>query len=341
MAGAKRRKQATLAANKTGVSKKAKTIDLGWKASGGDDDEIDSEDDHHFGEEVSSDDEEEEETLDAKKLRLAKEYLQKLEKASDESSSEEEKDESEDEGGEEEADRLGIKLQRQRQKREGTLERVLADTLAKRIEAIKLDIVDSRRKRKSEELETQSAGNLNVRQQAKEWVDSGYVKLLKGHDLTVTCVGLQADGSKAVSGSKDHSVILWDIEKESSVVKLWEHWKKEDGDESRTKGQVLSIACSDDGRYAAVGKRDATVSIFDLRISQSGGNQKDSLVKTFTGHKSAITSLAFRSQSYQLFSGSDDRCIRYASLLLFHAVCNSAFPSCSQTDTILPMAHLY
>lgn len=80
---------------------------------------------------------------------------------------------------------------------------------------------------------------------------------------------------------------------------------------SRTMGEVLSVACSDDGRYAAVGRRDATVCIYDIRAANRAST---SLVKTFVGHKGPITSLCFRTQSLQLFSGSDDRCIRHYSL---------------------------
>ena len=155
---------------------------------------------------------------------------------------------------------------------------------------------------------------LKSHQLAKEWVDYGHVTLLKGHDLTTTCVSLQADGSRAVSGSKDHSVILWDIERSMKLVSLWENWKKRGDSDNRTQGQVLSVACSDDGRYAAVGRRDATISIFDIRQPTAG--TKNSLVKTFKGHKSAITTLAFQTQSLQLFSGSEDRCVRYVFCLL-------------------------
>ena len=294
------------------------TIDLGWK---GGDDEIDSDDgdgrmrddrkasmDSDDDDEDDDDDEEEEgETLEAKKVRLAREYLQKIERAPDESSSDENNDDgSEDDDDEEPTDRVGLKLQKQRLKRAGTYEREIADKIAKRISAIKLDITNKRilqQKAKTESVRKPKV--MTSHQLAGEWVDNDHTTLLKGHDLTTTCVSLQADGSRAVSGSKDHSVILWDIESSRKLVDLWEHWKKRGDTESRTEGQVLSVACSDDGRYAAVGRRDATVSIFDIR------QPKNNLVKTFTGHKSGITSLAFQTQSLQLFSGSEDRCIRY------------------------------
>ena len=313
MAGARRK---TTSSVKTSASKRAKTtIDLGLKGGrGGDreDDEIDSDDNDEFfhhdekrgGDASSSDSEEEEETLEAKKVRLAREYLDKIEKASLSSSGSDESSEGEDEE-EGDVDRVGLKLQKQRLKRDGVYEREFADKLAKRIESIKLDIADKRRKQQKNKEEPKKVTVLKPQEQAKEWADSGHVTLLKGHDLTTTCVSLQADGTRAVSGSKDHSVILWDLEHSKRIVNLWDHWKKRGDDDIRTEGQVLSVACSDDGRYAAVGRRDASVSIFDIRQPK-----RNHVVKTFIGHKAAITCLAFQTQSLQLFSGSEDRCIR-------------------------------
>ena len=75
------------------------TLDLGWKGSStgkdNNDDEIDSEDDddslqenrRHLADDSSDSEDEEEETLEAKKVRLAREYLQKIERGVDESDS--------------------------------------------------------------------------------------------------------------------------------------------------------------------------------------------------------------------------------------------------------------
>lgn len=295
MAGTRRK---TNSAIKTSASKRAKTIDLGWKG----DDEIDSEDDSGDNRADESSDSEEEETLEAKKVRLAREYLTKIDQ---EGSSSEDSDDDDEPDYHDNSDRVGLKLQRQRLKREGNYERAIADKLAKRLEAIKLDLADKRR----QQPKAKKSVSLKAREQSREWVDNQHVTLLKGHDLTTTCVSLQRDGSRAVSGSKDHSVILWDMEQSKRIVNLWDHWRKRKDDDIRTEGQVLSVACSDDGRYAAVGRRDASVQIFDIRQSQKGN-----LVKTFTGHKSGITCLAFQTQSLQLFSGSEDRCIRHYNL---------------------------
>ncbi|EEC51985.1 predicted protein, partial [Phaeodactylum tricornutum CCAP 1055/1] len=245
------------------------------------DEHIDSDEEEHFedrleGREPSLEDEqsEEEENVEAKRVRMAREYLERMDQQSDSDDTSDDDDNDNDSDQDDvQDDRVARKLQRVRLKRE-----VAAIT--------------------------------TPRQQAQAWIAAGHQRLLRGHDLTPTCVALQSDGATAISGSKDHSVILWDIETASRKTHLCPVWKKETADSSkpRTVGEVLSVACSDDGRYAAVGSRDATVRVFDIRC------RSQALVQTFTGHKGAVTSLAFRTNSLQLFSGSDDRCIRHYNL---------------------------
>ena len=260
-----------------------------------DDDEVESDeysdDDNAYNNKQHANDsssEEEEENVHAKRARLAKEYLKKLEDADDDSSSDEEH--SDDDDG---RDRLSKKLQRERLKRQGTLQRAVADRVAASVNAVS------------------TTSLLDPAAAAQEWIDDavGRATYLRGHDLTVTCVGLTANGETAISGSKDHSVILWDVETQKKRSYLTQSWKKADIEYSpRSNGEVLSAVCSDDGRYAIVGRRNASVQVFDIRSPTT------KLVTTFTGHKGPVTSLTFRTQTHQLFSGSDDRCIRHYDL---------------------------
>lgn len=264
-----------------------KTIDLGWTQN---DDEIESDDEFLGDKEVSSEEEEEEEeTVDAKRVRLARQYLEKIE-ADDESSSS-------DEDEVDVRDRVGIRLQRDRLKKQGMLERAVAKNVERDVASMQRDMVVQ-----------PTASSEMAENEAKAWIASGKVKYLRGHDLTPTCVALQANGERALSGSKDNSVLLWDVENCKCITKVCDQWKATKMEDPRGNGEALSIACSDDGRYAAVGRRDATVNIFDIRLS--GKKQNTSLVTSFKGHKGPVTSLAFRTQSLQLFSGSQDRCIR-------------------------------
>ena len=283
--------------------KKQKTIDF--------DDTIDSDGEHDYDEDSVQDDDdddiEEEETLDAKKVRLAREYLRKLETGDD---SAEDSDSDDDDSHDESTQdyRIGVKLQKERLKHEGVYERNVADKVHASINLIRSSLESS-----VEDLDEATITAAQQMQQDKEYSASDNIRLLRGHDLTPTCVALQSDGARAISGSKDHSVLIWDVQEERRATTLCPSWKKESLEEKeatpRTLGEVLSVACSDDGRYAAVGRRDATVCIYDIR-----SNAKTSLVKTFSGHKGPITSLSFRTKSLQLFSGSEDRCIRHYNL---------------------------
>lgn len=275
------------------------------------DDAIDSDGEHDYDEDSvqDNDDEiEEEETLDAKKVRLAREYLRKLESGDGSDEDSDRYDGSDDEMTED--NRIGVKLQRERLKREGVFEQNVADRVHASLNRMRNSLPASKTREDFDEATITAAQQI---QQDQEYSETDNIRLLRGHDLTPTCISLQFDGAKAISGSKDHSVLIWDVQEERRATMLCPCWKKESAEEkdttSRTLGEVLSVACSDDGRYAAVGRRDATVCIFDIR-----SNTKTNLVKTFSGHKGPITSLSFRTQSLQLFSGSEDRCIRHYNL---------------------------
>jgi hypothetical protein len=66
-----------------------------------------------------------------------------------------------------------------------------------------------------------------------------------GHKDRVTCVAISADGTRAVSGSADGAVILWDPETGRELQRLSSH-----------QGEVRGVAISADGTRVASGGRD-------------------------------------------------------------------------------------
>jgi ribosomal RNA-processing protein 9 len=312
MASRKKTKASSSSRNNRNSKRFKESIDLsGFRDD--DDEHIESSDDEDgvhtpsFRDEY--DEESEEENVEVKKVRLAREYLAAIEEkegASDESEAES----SDDDGDDDIA--ISRKLQRARLQRQGALERNYADRLRDDLNNLRLQNTSSI---------PSSLADAEV--EAATWIKSGVVGLFHGggHDLAPTCVAMAGIGdNKVVSGSKDHSVLLWDVETQTRLSVLSERWqrkknqlppeKKGGKDSHRTSGQVLSVACSDDGKFVAVGRRDATVSIFDIRVRGS----ENTSIQTFTGHKGAVTSLAFRSQTHQLFTASADRCIRHYNL---------------------------
>jgi ribosomal RNA-processing protein 9 len=62
------------------------------------------------------------------------------------------------------------------------------------------------------------------------------------------------------------------------------------------------VAVSTDRKYLASGGRDNMIRIYDTRLDSAKAE-----VQAFSGHRDAVTSLAFQKDSYSLFSGSNDR----------------------------------
>jgi ribosomal RNA-processing protein 9 len=114
---------------------------------------------------------------------------------------------------------------------------------------------------------------------------------------SVTCVAVTSDESLIYSGSKDNSVIQWNTETGQKTI-IKPKWNKNNSNQCHD-GEVLAVAVTSDGKYAVCGGRDNMLRVFDTRIGEE--------VKSFNGHRDAITSLSFKRDSYSLYSGSLDR----------------------------------
>ena len=144
-----------------------------------------------------------------------------------------------------------------------------------------------------------------------------------GHKGSVTSIAVTKDESAVYSGSKDNSVIRWDIETGAKVV-LREKWnpKENPSGQNSSSGEILAVAVTHDDRFVVSAGRDNVIRVFDSRM-------KYAEVKALTGHRDTVTSLAFRMDSYTLFSGSLDRCLKhwdlndmaYIETLFGHQVC--------------------
>ena len=283
------------AASSSGGSKRTRTkLDLsgGRYGFGRDDDELDDEDEDSEVEGESSEEEEseEEETVDAKRLRLAKDYLDKIE-AQDSSSSD--SDGSSAATDSDTDDKVGKRILKERLKKTGLLQTCIAESVSRGIRDMKATIEAS-----------DSAEKL-----AKSWLDKKYVTYHRGHDLTPTCVALSREGQHAFSGSKDGSLIMWDVEQGRKMTTMLSSKRADNQSMSaRNDRELLALAASDDGRYLATAGRDKCVRVFDIRTL--GNTDTASPVTILEGHKKAVTSLAFRSRTMDLYSGSEDRCIR-------------------------------
>jgi len=133
----------------------------------------------------------------------------------------------------------------------------------------------------------------------------------RGHNKAPTCVTLSHDEKSAWTGSKDCTIIRWDVETGQRVSKyagghVSRADKKRDGGRSiHAAGhshEVLAIACTTDGKYVASAGRDATIRLWDVRSNE--------LIDTFKGHRDIVSTLTFQDYTHTLYSGSHDRTLK-------------------------------
>jgi serine/threonine protein kinase len=129
----------------------------------------------------------------------------------------------------------------------------------------------------------------------KKPVQGALVRQLDGHLDWVWAVAFSRDGRRALSGSKDATVRLWDVETGAQQACLEGH-----------EAEVVSVAFSADGRRALSGSIDKTVRLWDLESGRE--------VRSFRGHTDNVVSVAFSGDGAQTLSASRDGTIRICDL---------------------------
>ncbi|NWS61195.1 U3IP2 protein, partial [Chunga burmeisteri] len=134
--------------------------------------------------------------------------------------------------------------------------------------------------------------------------DPASIRVLRGHQLPVTCLVISPDDKVIFSASKDGSLIKckWEVESGKRLCVV-PGGKK--GTEERHMGHashILCMAISSDGKYLATGDRNKLIMIWDAATCKR--------LHIFTGHRDAVSGLSFRKGTHQLYSASHDRCVK-------------------------------
>src|SRR5207302_1221301 len=98
-------------------------------------------------------------------------------------------------------------------------------------------------------------------------------RTLSGHEGWVLAVAVTAAGDRALSGSKDGAVRVWDLGSGQAVPTLYGH-----------QGAVTAVAVTASGDRAVSASEDLTVRVWDLGSGQA--------VSTLYGHQGAVTAVA-------------------------------------------------
>jgi WD40 repeat protein len=126
---------------------------------------------------------------------------------------------------------------------------------------------------------------------ATEILLSGLVTEPWTGELEVWCVSVTRDGRRAVSGSGDHTLRVWDLETGACLRVLEGH-----------RDQVNSVSVTPDGRRAVSASNDETLRVWNL--------ETEACLGTLAGHSHVVTSVSVTPDGRRAVSGSWDNTLR-------------------------------
>ncbi|MDQ7025752.1 MAG: protein kinase, partial [Anaerolineae bacterium] len=112
---------------------------------------------------------------------------------------------------------------------------------------------------------------------------------LDAHDDSVLALDFNFDSTRLISGGRDNTLTLWDME---TLTQIGESW-------TGHTNQVITVTFSPDGQFVASGSHDKSIIIWDVASGQAVGT-------ALTGHIGSVTDLAYSPDGTVLVSSSND-----------------------------------
>jgi WD40 repeat protein len=118
---------------------------------------------------------------------------------------------------------------------------------------------------------------------------------LSGHSDSVRAVAVTADGKRAISGSWDKTLKLWNLETGEELFTLKGH-----------SHLVSAVAVTADGKRAISGSWDKTLKLWNLETGEE--------LFTLNGHSSFVNAVAVTADGKRAISGSNDSTLKLWNL---------------------------
>ena len=135
---------------------------------------------------------------------------------------------------------------------------------------------------------SQKAGRLGV---CKTLRSAWHMRRLEGHTNSVHSVAVTADGRRALSGSSDQTLRLWDLSSGECLRTFAGH-----------PDMVRFVALSADERLALSGGNDKTLRLWELNSGHC--------LRTFEGHTDFVDCISFSADGRRALSGGNDKTLR-------------------------------
>jgi len=117
------------------------------------------------------------------------------------------------------------------------------------------------------------------------------IKTLEGHSGQINSVSLTPDGCRAISGSEDNTLRVWDVESGRCLKILEGH-----------SDVVCSVSLTPDGHRAVSGSKDKTLRLWDVESGRC--------LKTLEEHTGKVYSVSLTPDGCRAISGSEDNTLR-------------------------------
>ncbi|NXE57065.1 U3IP2 protein, partial [Casuarius casuarius] len=135
--------------------------------------------------------------------------------------------------------------------------------------------------------------------------DPASIRVLRGHQLPITCLVISPDDKFIFSAAKDGFIIKCKSGEVESGKRLCVVPGGKKGTEEQQVGHTAHILCmavSSDGKYLATGDRNKLIMIWEAATCKH--------LYKFTGHRDAVSGLSFQKGTHQLYSASHDRSVK-------------------------------
>jgi WD40 repeat protein len=120
---------------------------------------------------------------------------------------------------------------------------------------------------------------------------SPLIRTLSGHSSRVNAIALTPDGKTVISGSRDNTIKIWDLDTGTEKFTLQGH-----------RNSVRAISVTPDGKTVISGSDDNTIKIWDV-VTET---EKFTLL----GHSSWVSAISVTPDGKTVISGSDDNTIK-------------------------------